>query len=668
MGTTAFRPAGPLTGPLISDGEFFTEALLYDEPEMIPVQEAVEKGDYPEARKAFASAIRKLLKPTVFFTIPYEIPEDIFKLPGEGDREAADRMCGNELVSCGIPLAFGDNIDWFANPTFNGYAEWPLQLNRHDDWKHLAHIYLETRDEKYARAFAFQFASWVKQVTAPPAGTENNKTLGWRTIECGLRMGHTWPYTLHVFCHNPAFTDELLVDWYKSVYEQGGRLFREYSGHGNWIAMEMNGLGQIGILYPELALAKKWYEFALKKLNEELDLLFYPDGFHFQLTTEYHFDVINNYHRLIQVMKAYGLPLPAMMLRKLELTAEVYVKLMKPDGRSPDLNDGSRQYVSVYLKTLSDIFPENRTFRWVLSGGKEGSKPDYLSIALPWSGIGIMRTGWDKDALWALFDAGPLGHGHEHEDMLNLIICTGEKTAIDEGGSYCYDISEIRDYVVSTRAHNTARVDGQDQNRRKNHTWRESDIKLHSGMKYRTEAAFDFVEGEYNGGYGPDADKSVTHRRGVLFLKKPPAGIGPFFVVIDRFISEGDKPHRYDILWHFDENPLELSLARVSSRAITLIHSGGPGGMAILRGQERPEWQGWLTGGFGIQGDYFPAHTMVHSLYGGNLRLVTLLYPCKSGACPVTVVEADRAPENTNILIRCGKGELVLREENYRIF
>jgi hypothetical protein len=88
--------------------------------------------------------------------------------------------------------------------------------------------------------------------------------------------------------------------------------------------------------------------------------------------------------------------------------------------------------------------------------------------------------------------------------------------------------------------------------------------------------------------------------------------------------------------------------------------------MAIVRGQERPEWQGWLTGGFGPQGDYYPAHTMVHSLYGGSQRLVTLLYPCKRGACPVSAVEAGGLPEDTDILIRYGKEELVLREEDYR--
>jgi hypothetical protein len=338
---------------------------------------------------------------------------------------------------------------------------------------------------------------------------------------------------------------------------------------------------------------------------------------------------------------------------------------MRPDGRLPDINDGSRDYASARLAILSDIFPKNPVFRWVVSGGREGVKPAYLSTALPWSGIDIMRTGWDKDAIWALFDAGPLGRAHVHEDKLNLLIYAGGRSAIEESGRYCYDDSEVSHYVSSTRAHNTVRVDGQDQNRRKNYTWQAGDIKQLSGMTYRHEESFDFAQGEYNEGYGPAADKSVTHRRGVLFLKKPPLGLDPFFVVIDRFLSEENKPHKYDVLWHFDENPLELSLERVSSQAITLIHSGGPGGMTITRGQERPEWQGWQIGLSGVQGDYYPVHTAIHSLYGGNLRLVTLLYPCKSGTCPVLSVSAGASPEDTDILIKSEKEKFLFREEDY---
>jgi hypothetical protein len=630
---------------------------------MKPVVEAAEKGDYSAARSLFAASVRKSLRPETYFSIPYEIPENAYKRPEESDLEAADRICRNELISCGTAHAFGDNIDWFANPTFNAYKEWTWQLSRHNEWKHLAKAYRDTGNEKYAQCFAKQFASWVRQAVAPGDDVGGGETLCWRTIECGIRMGGDWPYALHVFYRNAAFTDELLVDWYKSVWEHGKRLRLQHRT-GNWLIMEMNGLAQIGILYPQFVQAKEWYEYALNKLIEELDRQIYPDGFQYELSTNYHFVVINNYHRLIHVMKAYGLKIPEAFIKKLEPMAELMVKLMNPEGRLPDINDGGKFYVSDLLKTLTSLFPENQVFRWVVSGGKEGGKPDYASIALPRSGFMIMRSGWDRNAVWGLFDAAPFGTGHQHEDKLNLLIQAGDHPVLTEGGNYAYDDSEMRRYVLSTRSHNTMRLDQMDQNRRSSYRWHEGDIALDSGMKYRIEEAFDSAEGEYSEGYGPRADRAVTHRRRVLFLKKPPAGLSPFFIVLDRFLSKEGKPHYYETLWHLNDGPVELSLARTVSPYITMLHSGPPEGMTVLRGREYPEWQGWIPGETMTQGDYKPIHTLLHTVHAGNFRLITLLYP--GGACPISALEGGNDPGDTDILIRHGRGELRLDENDYR--
>ncbi len=117
------------------------------------------------------------------------------------------------------PLAsFQGKVDWFSNPTYNKYAEWTWQLSRHNEWKILAHMYRKTGKEKYAKTCADLFESWVRQAVRPE-DTEGFQTLCWRTIECGIRMGANWPYVLHSFYTSEAFTDDILIDWYKSVYE-----------------------------------------------------------------------------------------------------------------------------------------------------------------------------------------------------------------------------------------------------------------------------------------------------------------------------------------------------------------------------------------------------------------------------------------------------------------
>lgn len=69
-----------------------------------------------------------------------------------------------------------------------------------------------------------------------------------------------------------------MINWYKSVYEHGERLSKNHMT-GNWLIMEMNGLGQIGILYPQFKKSEKWLQQALESLDEELDRQIYPDGF-----------------------------------------------------------------------------------------------------------------------------------------------------------------------------------------------------------------------------------------------------------------------------------------------------------------------------------------------------------------------------------------------------
>ena len=207
-------------GPLLSDEQFFGECLNLDYPGMEAVKEAVADKDYSLAKKEMASYIRKTLDADHFFEIPYEIPENIYKLPGESDAEAAERICNHTLVSVGVPCEYGkeNTVDWEANPTYNGYKEWTWQLSRHNDIKLLAHEYNKTRNEKLAYAAAELMDSWMKQAVCPDADCAGYKTKCWRTIECGIRMGANWPYILFTFYKTPAFTDDLLIDFFTEKF------------------------------------------------------------------------------------------------------------------------------------------------------------------------------------------------------------------------------------------------------------------------------------------------------------------------------------------------------------------------------------------------------------------------------------------------------------------
>jgi hypothetical protein len=606
---------------LISDQTFFLEVLNPDFKGLEAVIAAAKIGDFQTAKAEFANHVRHSLKVDLFSTIPYEFPENVFMLAGETLREAADRICCYQLMSVGVMADFSETqeVDWESNPTYNGYKEWIWQLNRHNEWKILAHEYLQTGDEKYAECFADLFYSWVRQVKCPQ-NISGYLTNAFRTIECGIRMGSNWPYALHAFIHSPHFTDDHILAWYKSVYEQGLRL-RTCFTKANWLLMEMNGLAHIGVLFPEFNVSEEWLDFALKALQAELKKQFYPDGFQFELTTVYHDVSVRNYQRFMNLAMAYDVAIPETFYEILEKATEVNIKIMMPNRRLPDINDGRMISVHEILEPKTYIFPENQMIHWLLSDGKEGEKPEELSYIFPYAGIGIYRDSWEKYATYVLFDGGPVGRAHQHEDKLNLLIYAKEKLIITEAGDYAYDESAIRKHVLTSAAHNTILVDEEGQNRRKDYKWEDSEIELLSDLKC------DLIDdnhmrmiSHYDELYGEDIE-GVCHRREVRIVK-PETSSCPVIVCFDEVIAP--EEHGYTLLWHVDS---VLEEAKEPS-AVWNFEDVSIGILAddftvnIVEGQTEPYVQGFFAS-CEKQGDERPIPCMEISARGEKQNFVS---------------------------------------------
>ncbi len=625
-------------GPITQDKEFF-EALS---DELKETKTAARRNNYKEAASAFSQYVRLFLDSNreKFFSIPYETPENIYKLPGESDSEAVKRIEEYKVVSVGIIGDFSERkrIGWFDNPTANGYKEWTWQLSRHNDIKMMAHEYNLTGDEKIASAAIDIMKSWIEDAPVPPAGTSGHDTKCWRTIECGIRMGANWPYILYSFYKSPAFTDEMMILWFKSIYEHAIRLVHDRTA-ANWLLMEMNGLAHIGMLYPFFKDSEAWLNDAVSSLEKECRRQFYPDGFQYELTTNYHDVAINNYQRLLETAKAFSVRLPDGIMETLRIACDINTKLMMPDGTLPDINDGTR------AKAKDLLLPKTRFFRdrdidWAVFGGED---PGYTSTVLPYSGFAVFRTGWKKDDVWALFDAAPFGRGHQHEDKLNLIIYAAGKYLVPEAGIYAYDDSEMRKYVLSTRGHNTVRVDGHDQDRRSTYQWNDEEINRKADIKTTIPSDdIEWAESTYSEGYQDIGDKTVKHTRKVIFLRHE-----RIFIVVDTL--QAQKEHKWEVLWHIDDEAVS-DFEYENLRIFVPSHDVGH---KIIRGVTEPEWQGFIA--FGAkQGMYKEVNTLVLSAYGNNSRIITALVPKdRKGQQPQEV----RTEGNSIILVFADKEE-----------
>lgn len=444
----------------------------------------------------------------------------------------------------------GDDIDWNSNkvdpaePAFT--REWTYGLNRFPHWRTLGEAYWQTGDEKYAREWIAQMRDWVEDNPYLLFGT-GNATLTWRTIEAGIRCSGSWPDSLHYFLGSPSLEPNDLVLFMKSWIEHAHHLMRitiEHPEHGgNWVTMECNGLGHLGILFPECKEAPLWLETAVNRLTMELDRQVYPDGAQKELTTSYHQVARSNFIGLYKLARHNGAALPEEYLGRLERMYDYNLQVMMPDGCLPPLNDAGHTRVRASLEEGAELF-HRADFRWAANSGVAGEPPRYASVALPYAGQYVMRGGWGTDDLYLLFESGPFGIGHQHEDKLSMFIYGLGRVLLTEAGTYSYDASKYRRYVLGTWAHNTILVDGQEQHRRGLRETYETDTPLDN--LWVSGDVFDAADGVYGSGYGSKREIDVRHERVVVFVRPD------YWVVVDRLHSEG--PHAYDILWHLNND------------------------------------------------------------------------------------------------------------------
>ena len=234
-----------------------------------------------------------------------------------------------------------------------------------------------------------------------------------------------------------------------------------------------------------------------------------------------------------------------------------------------------------------------------------------------------------------------------------------------EGGNYAYDESEMRKYVLSTRSHNTIRVDGNDQNRGAYYKWEANQINQLADMSWRCGKDIDWVEGIYDECYGKEQTPSITHKRKVMLVKDI-EGLEPFFIVVDRLSSNDEKVHQYEVLWHLNANktielPLGVMTLDEDGKNIMVKAADQPGlKLAIISGEEEPEFQGWLPVGKGLQGEYAPCPTLKYTIASEqSLRIVTILYPVKQEICTVQSIEASYEIEDKEIRLILKSGQII---------
>ena len=509
--------------------------------------------------------------------------------------------------------------------------------------------YQETGDEAYAREFAYEVADWVKDCLRPLEGNVNAIGSAWRTIEAGIRMSGSWPSAFYAFRQSPSVADEALLGMVKTFAEHAYHLMPEsrFSPGSNWGAMESNGLFCVGVLFPEFRDAETWRETAASRLYGELDRQVYPDGMQIELSSSYHQVSLRNFLGPLELARLNDVALPQGYLEKLERMYDYNLYAAMPNGYLAPVNDSGRSNIRRSLQQAAEFFPERTDFLWMATEGEEGARPARDSYAFPYSGYLVMRSGWDADDLYMLFDVGPFGYGHQHEDKLSLVTYAYGRQHVVDPGNYRYDNSKWRQHTLSAFGHNTVMVDGEGQRRRGAQSRWDYVVKEPLPHTWISKPDFDYAAGIFDEGYGSEKDRTVTHRRRVLFVK-PVEGEAGYWVVSDLMTPSDEGVHRYEALFHLDVSPDSVRVDVGSSRVLTqnpigsnfAIWPAPQAGLSgqVLAGQEEPVLRGWQQGPETVAPLPVASYTLAQK---GTVRMAYILYPVPEGEdLPIQLVEA----------------------------
>jgi hypothetical protein len=171
-----------------------------------------------------------------------------------------------------------------------------------------------------------------------------------------------------------------------------------------------------------------------------------------------------------------GTPWSNTYLNKVKNAVDATWQQLSPNGLRPAIGDtyrlgGSTIFLRAALALNETRWPEGKPRprdAWVfgtsaialhlnnLNNPALGDRSD--RVELRDSGNFVLRSGDDTSARQINFKAGPKGGIHGHFDLLNFEFWGSGRPLIADPGAYLYDNSSKRNYVMSTKAHNTIGV------------------------------------------------------------------------------------------------------------------------------------------------------------------------------------------------------------------
>ncbi len=606
----------------------------------------------------------------LFFVDPEFRTQFVQSLSQEYKDEAlnqASEILLHRFSILGVDVEFGGKIDWHLDPrsgyrwqkkfyadlfpvfnvTDNTDGKMPYELSRFQHLTLLGIAYWISEDEKYTKEFVAELEDWFR---------ENPYLVGvnWTcTMDVAIRaVNIIWGY--HFFRKSSELKEDFRIKLLKSLLEHGRYIFNHLEKEGiktNHYLSDLVGLVYLGVFVPEFKESKRWHDFGIRELINEMGRQVYPDGVDYEGSISYHrletelflsatllvmlneqcnaptsCDEGNWFYRM-RVSKVF----PEWYMQRLEKMIEFVIYYTKPDGTAPQIgdNDDGRLHILSkygdwdrldhrYLLSAGAVLFNRPDFNegagrfyeeafWLL--GEEGlesfdsmrtgsAKPE--SKAFSRGGFYIMRHQNLYMIVDCLSDDLQAPTGHRHNSRLSFELFAYGRSFVIDPGAYIYTANpEWRNVFRSTVYHNTIQIDGQEQNEFDSFNLfllgRQAQVKVNS---WRTSDEYDFLDAEHTG--YERLLHPVTHRRQILFNKQE--GYWLIKDILTSNIQCQSQGHEFVMNIHFA--PLEIVIDPANPLSVT-ANSENSASMIIFPfesdGLELLVEQGWISYSYGTK-------------------------------------------------------------------
>ena len=562
------------------------DALDLEQPGLAPVKAAYADGDMVKASELLLAYYRDGKSSPWLRKIPAPRSETKDE-KAEAMRQDTYTFYGETMR---VPRRKDGGLDWMCSGPSHD-REWRMALNRHHHLRVLLNAYLATGNRAYARALDEQIRDWSLAIEFPTRERD-----AWGTnLDTSFRA-KAWSRVFFALQQEGVFTPAARLLLLTRLPEHLTRLKKYH--HSNWGTMELSGLAAITTAFPEFRGATELTSFALRSLNAELGRQVYPDGVQKELTSGYHWVALTSFDQLAVICRDAGVAVPETYSQGMERMWNYLAYSMRPNGRGALNNDSDlKENASRVLKAADQY--ERPDWTWIATNGKAGKAPEGPpSTVFPWAGQVIMRSAWDAEAQWAFFDIGPYGTAHQHEDMLHLSVHAFGRDLLVDAGRFAYSgkMGGYRSgYGMLSQAHNVILIDGQGQGAGPYEAKQSLAIDT-----YAITPELDFAMGTFKG--FKKVAGQAEHTRAVLYLR------GGYWLVIDRIAT--DRPRKLSALWHFHPAcTVKQDGATVVSTDeglgnLRVAPVGGPAWeVTLIKGQTKPDLQGWYSETYGKLGD-----------------------------------------------------------------